>query len=708
MVTTHDTAPAKGHKEVVDAAVDATCTTTGLTEGKHCSVCGEILVKQDVVPMIPHTEGAIVVENNVAPDCTNDGSYDNVVYCTVCGVELSRDTVTVDKLGHKEVVDAAVDATCTTTGLTEGKHCEVCGEVTVAQNETAKIDHKTTSKTVDATCESIGYTIVTCVDCSEILSITQIAAKGHNYVDGVCTVCQEVGEAVATIDGVKYATLEKAIEAAKNGDVIELLANVMLDDRITIDKTITIDLNGKKISASSTVFTVAAQGVLTLTNGTIDGFNQSNGTILNAGGTLILNDGMAVNTQLNIRNISILHRAGTLVVNGGTYLNKVTIGDTATIYDGTFSGIIEVTNPGDLTIYGGTFAQDVTDWCADGYHSVDPDGDGMYVVEKHNYVFDKHVDPTCTEAGYTTYKCVCGLVEQKDHVAATGHTNVVVVNGKAPTCTDPGLTAGLKCNDCGKMLQAQDEIPMLEAVVQLEVYDANTGITTITEYATIAEAIEAGKKGDTIKLLKDLEEENVSVINNVIFDLNGHTLTVTYFAAFPDAQVIDSNANKTGLLVVAPNRIELPENNLWMPVYTGAGYKFFDVTMNSKVEQRNEINGFAVKFRPSLGSTEFNTAYLGEGSDAAHLTIKILLTWTNSAGRLVTQVFEISDGLVKEAYANGSKNTMELEFANVVDHPVISATLILESDTGVTVHGTTMNYTPVTTTPPTTTDVAAS
>ncbi|MBR3952905.1 MAG: dockerin type I repeat-containing protein, partial [Oscillospiraceae bacterium] len=69
------------------------------------------------------------------------GSYESVVYCEVCGEELSRVKTEIKELGHTEVIDEAVAPTCTETGLTEGKHCSVCGEVLAAQTVVDALGH---------------------------------------------------------------------------------------------------------------------------------------------------------------------------------------------------------------------------------------------------------------------------------------------------------------------------------------------------------------------------------------------------------------------------------------------------------------------------------------------------------------------------------------------------------------------------------------
>ncbi|MBR4702016.1 MAG: InlB B-repeat-containing protein, partial [Oscillospiraceae bacterium] len=51
-------------------------------------------------PAHEHTPAEPVIENNVEPTCTEAGHYDSVVYCTECGEEISRETVTVPATGH--------------------------------------------------------------------------------------------------------------------------------------------------------------------------------------------------------------------------------------------------------------------------------------------------------------------------------------------------------------------------------------------------------------------------------------------------------------------------------------------------------------------------------------------------------------------------------------------------------------------------------
>lgn len=105
------------HTEETVKGYAATCTETGLTDGVVCGVCGEVIVAQEVIPALGHTAGETVIENEVPATCTEDGSYDEVVYCTVCGEELSRTTVVVPALGHDYATEIGrQEATCCEEG----------------------------------------------------------------------------------------------------------------------------------------------------------------------------------------------------------------------------------------------------------------------------------------------------------------------------------------------------------------------------------------------------------------------------------------------------------------------------------------------------------------------------------------------------------------------------------------------------------------
>ena len=169
----------RGHTAVVVPAQAATCTETGLTEGKKCEVCHATLVEQEVTPALGHDWDNGVVTTPAT--CTEDG-----VRTYTCKRD-SRHTYTkaIAKRGHTAVVVPAQAATCTETGLTEGSKCQTCGVTLVKQEVTPALGHEeVVISGQNPTCEAEGWTESSyCKRCKETLKEKEtIPALGHEEV----------------------------------------------------------------------------------------------------------------------------------------------------------------------------------------------------------------------------------------------------------------------------------------------------------------------------------------------------------------------------------------------------------------------------------------------------------------------------------------------------------------------------------------------
>lgn len=103
------------HNPVTDKGYDATCTENGLTDGKHCSVCGAVIVKQTVIPKTGHDESDWIIDKQ--PTKSEEGKRHTE--CTRCHIKLKEETIAKLKkasegLRYKVNSDGV---TCTITGI---------------------------------------------------------------------------------------------------------------------------------------------------------------------------------------------------------------------------------------------------------------------------------------------------------------------------------------------------------------------------------------------------------------------------------------------------------------------------------------------------------------------------------------------------------------------------------------------------------------
>ena len=176
--------PKKGHDfSEWQITISPTCVQEGY-RSRICSRCG----KQET-QIIEKTDQHNYESELCGATCTKAGY--TLHTCVYCGLSY-KDTYT-NVLGHTEVIDKAVSATCTTEGKTVGRHCEVCNTVIQRQIKIPALGHDYDDGVItkEATCTEEGVRKHTCSVCEEIKDEV-IKATGHQLttdkaIEATCT-----------------------------------------------------------------------------------------------------------------------------------------------------------------------------------------------------------------------------------------------------------------------------------------------------------------------------------------------------------------------------------------------------------------------------------------------------------------------------------------------------------------------------------------
>lgn len=165
--------PATGHKWTEWEETRESCDVAG-ERTRTCTVCDEVESEELEAGVHSWDDGVITK----APTCTESGVRTKT--CELCGDTM---TETVDAVGHKPAKMAAVAATCTKTGLSEGERCTACGITLTAQQVIPALGHKMQYHAAVAATETTGGSVEywqcnTCGVCyTDAEGKTQISAE---------------------------------------------------------------------------------------------------------------------------------------------------------------------------------------------------------------------------------------------------------------------------------------------------------------------------------------------------------------------------------------------------------------------------------------------------------------------------------------------------------------------------------------------------
>lgn len=391
-----------------------------------------------------------------------------------------------------------------------------------------------------------------------------------------------VNSAVAEAGGVKYTTLQGAIDAAADGAVVTMLKDAEEDIVVAEGQDITLDLNGKTLTNESD-HTITNSGTLTITDtvggGTVDNITHARAAVYNAvGATANLIEGTytrsaEIGTSVDDsggNSFYVIQNFGTMVIGSenstptvcfpedsshfssmienGWYdgtTNTEQVNANLTINSGNFSGginTIKNDDYGELEITGGTFTNvtqaAVLNWnvtkISGGTFEIDENASAVVLNGYLNDTMDKG-QLTITDGTFIGGT----IIEQMGGSTSIG--SVAVSGGTFSEAFDSSYIAEgsvLYTTDGDSFTVGTDD----EAIdAGISIIIDGIGYTKIPEsvvatvgaegkvpagYESLQDAIDAAADGETVKLLKNITVDGrVNIYKSLTLDMQGYKIS---------------------------------------------------------------------------------------------------------------------------------------------------------------------------------------
>ena len=332
------------------------------------------------------------------------------------------------------------------------------------------------------------------------ITVADDSKKAYIFAEGATvTGVDQIGQIVAMIGDAGYETLTEAIADAKEGQTVKMVYDVTLSEILVINKAITLDGNGKKLTSTATgsearAINVSGADGVTIKNLTIDAKGQ--------------------------RAINVIQNATNVIIDGVT---ATAANYTVNVAGSAANAVVAIKNS-----------------TLNGLCTVNVAAAGAKVTVDNSTV-------NCNDNNTTVGESYAALSLNKEAVGGSivaTNTTINVTEGSDSMKGRNGAENGTVTID-----NSTDGVAVMVAAITYE------GTDNYHAFATLKAAVEFAQAGQTVTLLRDVTGAGVVIDKDITIDFNGKTYTVN--------QTVGSTGTTTlGLQILKDNAVTLKNGTL--------------------------------------------------------------------------------------------------------------------------------------------------